>query len=91
MIGSIVCSVAGRDKGKFLVVVGITGDDLLVCDGKERPLDRPKRKRKKHVAATGAVLEKEQYLTDKSLRRALAVHRCAPATQKEEKVCQNQI
>ena len=84
MKGRIVCSKAGRDQGKFLVVVGAEGKDLLVCDGKERPLSRPKRKNRKHLSVTGTSLTEEQFSTDKSLRRALAVYRCAEKHEKEE-------
>ena len=84
MIGRIVCSKAGRDKDSFLVVVGSEGKTLLVCDGKERPLSRPKLKNAKHLKLTETTLEKEQYLTDKKLRRALAIYRCTGDTQKEE-------
>ena len=75
MIGRIVCSKSGRDKGYFLVVVKEEDGFLLVCDGKERPLSRPKRKSPKHLALTNTVLSEDSYSTDKSLRRALAVYR----------------
>ena len=75
MEGRIVCSRAGRDKGKWMVVVKEEGSFLYVCDGKERPLERPKRKNVKHVALTRTSLEKNSYQTDKALRRALAVYR----------------
>lgn len=80
MIGRIVCSGAGRDKGKFLAVVGVAEKGFLVCDGKERPLARPKLKNEKHLRFTNTTLEKEQLLTDKSLRRALAAYRGAAET-----------
>ena len=75
MVGRIVCSKSGRDKGCFLVVVKEEDGYLLVCDGKERPLNRPKRKNPKHLALTDTVLSEDSYSTDKSLRRALAVYR----------------
>ncbi len=71
MEGYIVRSVAGRDRGKFMVVVGYKGDYPLVCDGKERPTERPKRKNPKHLKFTNTHLEKAQYATNKSLRRTL--------------------
>ena len=80
MIGNVVFSKAGRDKGRFMVVVGLKEDGLLVADGKERPLDRPKLKNPKHLQKTNTILEKEQYSTNKSLRRALS----AFAKQQEE-------
>ena len=75
MIGRIVCSKAGRDKGKFMVVVGSDKNCLLVCDGKERPLSRPKKKNVKHLAATNSILDENQFKTNKSLRRTLAIYR----------------
>ncbi len=75
MIGRIVCSKAGRDKGKFMVVVRSDDGCLYVCDGKERPLSRPKKKNIKHIAVTNSSLNENQFVTDRSLRRALAQYR----------------
>ena len=75
MVGRIVCSKSGRDKGYFLVVIKEEDGFLLVCDGKERPLSRPKKKNPKHLALTNTVLDDSSYSTDKSLRRALAIYR----------------
>lgn len=47
--GDIVKSLAGRDKGYLLCVVGYDGSFVLVCDGKERKLERPKKKNPKHL------------------------------------------
>ena len=73
MVGRIVCSKAGRDKGYFMIVVDSDKKFVYVCDGKERPLERPKRKNKKHLQFTNTVLEKSSYSTNKSLKKALAV------------------
>ena len=75
MVGRIVCSKSGRDKGYFLVVVKEENGFLFVCDGKERPLSKPKKKNPKHLALTNTVLDDSSYSTDKSLRRALAIYR----------------
>ena len=75
MVGRIVCSKSGRDKGYFLVVVKEENGFLFVCDGKERPLSKPKKKNPKHLALTNTVLDDSSYSTYKSLRRALAVYR----------------
>ncbi len=83
MVGSIVCSKAGRDKGYFMVVVSESDSTVLVCDGKERPLERPKHKNVKHIQFTNTVLEENSYKTNKSLRKALAVYRDT-AGKKEE-------
>ncbi len=75
MVGRIVCSKAGRDKGYFMVVVESKEDYVFVCDGKERPLERPKRKNIKHLQFTNTVLGNESYNTNKQLKKALAVYR----------------
>lgn len=75
MIGRIVCSKSGRDKGYFMVVVNEDSDYLYVCDGKERPLERPKRKNAKHLSLTNTVLTENEFKTNKSLKKALAVYR----------------
>ena len=75
MIGQIVCSKAGRDKGYFLVVVEERGGFVFVADGKERPLERPKLKSEKHLCFTNTVLMSEDFKTNKALRKALAIYR----------------
>lgn len=89
MVGQIVCSKAGRDKGYFMVAVDFEDGYVYVCDGKERPLARPKRKNTKHVGFTNTVLEKNSYATDRALRRALAAYR--ESVIKEEPKCLSQI
>lgn len=69
--GSVVISKAGRDKGYFLVVMDITNEGVFVCDGKERPVERPKKKNPLHLAKTRYVLTEEETATNRSLKRAL--------------------
>lgn len=69
--GRIVRSIAGRDKGSFLVVVGFEGNKICLCDGKERPLERPKKKNVKHLSSTACVLGEDQLKTNRSIRHAL--------------------
>ncbi len=85
MVGRIVCSKAGRDKGHLMVAVESNADYVLVCDGKERPLERPKRKNAKHLHITSTVLSKENYKTNKSLKKALAVIRDTAVLEEEAK------
>ena len=69
--GTVVCSNMGRDKGYFLVVISSDSISALVCDGKERRLEKPKKKNLKHLSSTETVLSEEQMMTNKSLRHAL--------------------
>lgn len=47
----IVRSLAGRDKGRLFLVVGVTDKgELLLADGKMRKVETPKKKKKeKHT------------------------------------------
>lgn len=72
MVGRIVFSKAGRDKNRLMVVVSADDKFLYLCDGKERPLEKPKRKNVKHAAFTNTFLDENRYKTDKALRRELA-------------------
>lgn len=69
--GTVVCSTAGRDNGRLLAVVGTDNGWVFVCDGKERPLKRAKRKNPRHLTETGYRLDEESLATDLRLRRAL--------------------
>ena len=70
--GRVVYSKSGRDKGYFLVVVESDEKFVLVCDGKERPIERPKRKNVKHIGITNTVLDNGSMSTTKKLKKALA-------------------
>ena len=53
-VGHYAVSIAGHDAGKIYLVVGCAEEgknagDLLLCDGKARPMSRPKLKKRKHV------------------------------------------
>ncbi len=71
MVGTIVISKAGRDKNRAMVIVKETENHLLVCDGKERPVERPKRKNPKHLKLTNISLTADQLETNPRLRKAL--------------------
>ena len=70
--GTVVRSSAGRDKGKLLAIVGSEPKKVLVCDGKERPVERPKSKNIRHVEYVGASLSEAEMATNRMLKKALA-------------------
>ena len=75
MIGRIVYSKAGSDKGRILVIVGKTEEKVLVCDGKRHKLKKPKIKNPKHIILSEEMLNMNEITTDKLLRKALAIYR----------------
>ena len=48
-ISDVVVSTAGRDQGKLFYVIGTKEAYLLLANGKDRTLDKPKLKKQKHV------------------------------------------
>ena len=78
----IVRSLAGRDKGQLFCVVGVQEGYLLLCDGKRRRVERPKRKKAVHTAPAGETRRPcpdasraGGQLSDRAIRRALAAFR----------------
>ena len=53
-IGTVVKSLKGRDKDKYFCVVCIEDGYVYLCDGKERKLSKPKRKRLLKIRDTAA-------------------------------------
>lgn len=70
-IGMIVRSAAGHDRGNFLVITAVEGDFAFIADGKERKLEKPKKKRLKHLKLTNTVIDTDN-LTDKGLRKIIS-------------------
>ena len=67
----VVKALAGRDAGDWFAVLAIQGDFALIVNGKNRPLAQPKRKRKKHLAATTVKLCDDCLASDRKLKAAL--------------------
>ena len=48
-ISDVVVSTAGRDSGEWFYVINEDPVFLFLANGKDRTLDKPKRKKRKHV------------------------------------------
>ena len=80
-ISDVVVSTAGHDQGEIFYVIGTDDQFLYLANGKDRTLDKPKRKKRKHVQK---VLRSETRVAEKinhgdkvlnsELRRDLAFH-----------------
>lgn len=75
-IGQVVKSKAGRDKGIFFVVLEVLDSQyLLIVDGKVRRLNRPKKKKIKHLMMTNKFVDlesKSRIVNDSYIRKQLA-------------------
>ncbi len=77
--GSLVYSIAGRDKGGVFVVVGLEGMFCYLVDGKIRKCDNPKKKKQKHLKSTAYIAEalkdkiaRGERLTNSEVRKAIS-------------------
>ena len=61
-ISDVVVSTAGRDSGEWFYVIAEDPIYLYLANGKDRSLDKPKRKKRKHVQK---VLRSETRVADK--------------------------
>ena len=48
-IADVVETIAGRDAGQLFYVTSIEQEYLYLVNGKDRTLEKPKRKKQKHV------------------------------------------
>lgn len=73
-IGSIVRSKAGRDKGMLFITVGLEDGYAYVSDGKLRRVEKPKKKKLKHLQGTHFCAE-EDFSENYRVRDILAEYR----------------
>ena len=64
-ISDVVVSTAGHDQGEIFYVIFTDDQFLYLANGKDRTLDKPKRKKRKHVQK---VLRSETRVVEKLLR-----------------------
>lgn len=69
--GQIVKSIRGHDKGNLLMIAGFDEKRVLLCDGKERRLSKPKSKNLRHIELTEFTVDTETVNTDRKLRKTL--------------------
>ena len=84
--GQIVRSKAGRDKGRrYLVIKVLSPREVLLSDGRRRPLARPKRKNIAHLQAYSKRVEIEELISSQKLTDSQVIkYLCELAPQDEE-------
>ena len=73
--GSLVYSKAGRDKGKFLLVVKTDGEYAYTADGELRTVQKPKKKKFKHLQKTNLIAEIKSEPENFEVRKILAEYK----------------
>jgi ribosomal protein L14E/L6E/L27E len=83
-IADVVVSLGGRDDGKRFVIIGTDGQYSFLCDGKGRRIEKPKRKKNKHLKPEDKIgrrvaekLVSGEKVANSEIRRALAEYSAA--------------
>lgn len=81
MTGMFAFSLAGHDKGKLYFIWKEDSEYVYLTDGNIRPIERPKKKRKKHIQIVKSGLDKAladkllngQKIYDEEIKRAIKI------------------
>ena len=75
LVGDMVVSLCGHDKGDYFIVIGVEDNYAVVCDGKRRLAAKNKRKKIKHISQSGLRSELinnvPPYAVDANVRREI--------------------
>ena len=78
VVGQLVFSKSGHDKGELFIVMDIKDEYLYLADGKVRKIEKPKKKKVKHVQKVNYVvdgikekIQEESKLNNADLRKAV--------------------
>ena len=81
MIGKFATSKAGHDKTKLYVIIKEDLEYVYLVDGDLKPLDKPKKKSKKHIQIINRVdetiqnkLETKQIIYNEDIKRAIKLY-----------------
>ncbi len=81
MIGRFATSKAGHDKTKLYVIIKEDSEYVYLVDGDLKPLDKPKKKSKKHIQIINRVdetiqnkLETKQIIYNEDIKRAIKLY-----------------
>lgn len=76
--GDIVISTAGRERDNCFLVVDVQDNFALISDGKSRKIDKPKKKKIKHLSSVighsdyaAEMLIKSKKVSNREIRKLL--------------------
>jgi ribosomal protein L14E/L6E/L27E len=65
-VGQVVFSKSGRDRGLPFIITEVEGNYLYLADGRLRPAERPKKKKRMHIQPTKYV---DEEIKEKIIKR----------------------
>lgn len=74
--GMLAWSRAGHDEGQLYVIMDVQDEYVFLTDGRLRPLEKPKKKKKKHVQVFRVIPEeftefRESNVKNEDIRRVI--------------------
>lgn len=58
LLGKVVHSKSGRDRNRYFIIVGILNEDYVyISDGNLRKIEKPKKKKIKHLIFTDMIAQ----------------------------------
>lgn len=77
-IGEFAKSKAGHDKEEFFVIINIEDEYVYLVDGKTRTVEKPKKKKIKHIQIINKIdeelltkLESDKILRNEDIKKAI--------------------
>lgn len=81
MIGKFATSKAGHDKTKLYIIIKEDLEYVYLVDGDLKPIEKPKKKRKKHIQIINKVdetihnkLETSKIIYNEDIKRAIKLY-----------------
>ncbi len=78
MTGMFATSKAGHDKGQLYIIIKEEEEYVYLTDGRLKPVDGPKKKKKKHIQiikrtdqTIQTMIEEEKPLSNEIIKRAI--------------------
>lgn len=83
MTGMFATSKAGHDKGKLYIIIKEDEEYVYLTDGRLKPVDAPKKKRKKHIQIIKKTdsnirlsIEENREISNEEVKRAIKEYGC---------------
>ncbi len=78
MTGMFAISKAGHDRGKLYIIINEEEEYVYLSDGRLKPIDAPKKKKKKHIQIVKKTdeqirlaIEKNNQIRNEEIKRAI--------------------
>ncbi|MFP4697102.1 MAG: RNA-binding protein [Eubacteriales bacterium] len=79
--GQLIKSKAGRDKDRLFVIIELTDEYVYLVDGSLRKIEKPKKKKIKHIQPVGVIIEtlqdkinNDQRILNSEIRKAIHLY-----------------